>query len=783
MPSYIKASMERSYAESFLAELERNDNQYFLFIGKGTTWANENSPPSYTDTVASEYRVMNDIIGYKKLSSENILFAIPRYEWTANTVYDQYDDNTELFNDSNPKIFYVVTDENHIYKCLWNNGSTNKSTVKPTLTITSPFTLSDGYIWQYLATVKESDLPYELTDYVPIDFAYSASDSETTNQYNAQISAKNSSITRITVQNSTTTPAVYPNTISQADSGVVVLRVDGFSVDASDPTKKYIRITDAASRDKITGRAGVVNSNYVGYVVRINASTVDPQQVNNYGIISATPSIGPNGITLTVQNDVIDFTLKPSTTVTSYTSVQILPHIKIMGNGSGAYAFANMNSNNTISSVNLVGGGTNYSNVSVVPASYKTPGTIDPVLTPVLSPKGGHGSNILKELNIKDVLVIVKITEYDSQNIREGGMYRQFGIIKNPILSSTRSIAGKQEPNYRDMTLVPTDLVNGRVDGGDFSLSEGNVIIGSESYASAKPMQIKSQTNSYVVLKTINTSGKFISRQDRVNDYKLGVVGAASDFSIGETVKQSVPAGTVIGGVSYAYQFTVEGTVVETDQTRQSVFVRLSSTGNFVLGREISGQFSGVTANVISVAPRYGEMVWVTDGRDGSLAFRTRNNSVQKLYRIDDVSQAYFDLEQTPSYRGLHILHVASSISGTCGGIDTTSAPLLPSSFSNGDFIQQGTSLGIGHYASGRVYDWEYINPASGRLYLTDVVGNFRSVATHGLTGNQIGNFIISSVDEPDIDRTSGEVVYISNVRPITRTRGQEEEFRVRLGF
>ena len=122
MASYLKASIERSYAESFLAELERNENQYFLFVGKGTTWANENSPDTYTDSVSSEYQAMNDAIGYKKLSPENIIFALPRYEWIAGTTYDKYDDNINLFDENDPAIFYVVTDENNLYKCL-ENGS------------------------------------------------------------------------------------------------------------------------------------------------------------------------------------------------------------------------------------------------------------------------------------------------------------------------------------------------------------------------------------------------------------------------------------------------------------------------------------------------------------------------------------------------------------------------------------------------------------------------------------------------------------------------------------
>jgi hypothetical protein len=81
------------------------------------------------------------------------------------------------------------------------------------------------------------------------------------------------------------------------------------------------------------------------------------------------------------------------------------------------------------------------------------------------------------------------------------------------------------------------------------------------------------------------------------------------------------------------------------------------------------------------------------------------------------------------------------------------------------------------------VYHWDFINPSRGRLYVTDVLGKFISVDTHGLTGTTLGNFVVSSVSKPEIKASSGEVLYIENVRPIQRTLGQEEEFRIRLGF
>lgn len=784
MGSYIKASMERSYAESFLAELERNDNQYFLFIGKGTTWANENSPPAYTDSVASEYQIMNDIIGYKKLSPENVLFALPRYEWISGTVYDQYSDTTELFSENDPQIFYVVTDENKIYKCLSNNSG-GTSTVKPSLVVTTPFTLSDGYRWQYLATVRESDLPYELTDYVPVDFAVTSTDTETQTQWNAQVDAVNASITRMTTVNAAGASAgVYPNTVDRSinsNTGWVVY-VTSITPDSTNPKRKIVRTTESESLKLFTSPYMTNITDCVGYVMRVNQTTIKGKEneVNNYGVIVNASQPSSNEVVITVEDDSIPFNLTPSVNSSQFCSVQILPYVKIVGDGSGAYAFPVMNSNKTVSQIDVVSGGRNYSKVSARIVSPKTAVTVHPTITPVLSPKGGHGGNILKELNVKDVLIITKIDENDAQIIRGGGNYRQFGIIKNPVLNDgSGRIAGKENFNYRDMTLISTD---GIYDSGDFDLGVSNIVIGTETYASAKPLEVKTTTSSSVVLKTLNTSGKFITRQDRINDYDLTVGAVQSPFIMGETVRQTVPAGTLVGTSNYGFDLNVEGTVVDYSAGSPVVSVRLVSGGGFVDGLIVEGTRSGVTASVSAVHPRYGESVWITQTGVNSASFRTRGGN-QKLYKVVDIGDAYFDLDQTPSYRGLHVLNVNSSISGACGGTDTTSAPILPSSFSNGEFVQQGISGSVGNYASGTVFDWEYINPSYGRLYLTDVLGAFKSVATDGLTGTQIKEYIVSSVEAPQIDRTSGEVLYISNVRPIARTIGQEEEFRLRLGF
>jgi hypothetical protein len=516
--------------------------------------------------------------------------------------------------------------------------------------------------------------------------------------------------------------------------------------------------------------------------MRVDSNQANSREVNNYGIISGVNSV-TNGFQFILQNDVVDFTITP-TVNGNFASVEIIPYIKIVGNGSEAYAFPKIDNSRKISAVDVVSSGRNYSAALVEVASPKSAVTNHPTLTAVLSPKGGHGSNILKELNVKDILIIVNITEEDSAKIIGGGSYRQFGIIKNPVLGDGSGIvAGREDLYYRDISLISTI---GTALSSDFSLGEANIIIGTETYSSAKVVGVKSTNSPQITLKTLNASGRFITKQDRINDYVLTLTADPSpDFQVGETVEQIIPAGVVLNSnITFAFDITTQGRVLYTSGTKLGV--RLISSGNFIpdLSVPILGLLSGVTGTISSVAPSYGEPVWVTNTVDStSDAIFLSSSGNQKLYKVAEAGQAYFDLDSTPAYRGVHVLELGTSLNSAVGVVDTTSASLTQNSFSNGDLVTQGVTGTYGNYAKGQVYHWEFINNSYGKLYLTNVVGSFKSVAVDGLSGSTLGAYIVTNVDLPEIDRTSGEILYIDNVRPIQRTIGQQEEFRVRLGF
>jgi len=799
MPAYLKASIKRSYAEGFLNELERNDNQYFFFVAKPTAWTDDNTPPTpgtteYPDSDENEREIMRNVIGYKKLNPKNVLFALPRYEWTSGTVYDQYDDAVGLFDTDDPKIFYVITDENNIYKCLTRptidgtyNGTGSPSTVKPTGTLTTPIRLSDGYVWKYLATVRSSDLPYELTDYIPVDFISSRDDTESTNQYAVQQTAVSGQITRLNfVTNGGVSAAVYNGTKLASDNKP--LRLGEYTNTGGTKLVKVLS-SDIGSLDMTISR--------VGYILRVVQSTTNPQTNNNYGVIIESGTTGGNNVPyFIVRDDAITFTVdNPTPNGTDFTNFEVLPRIRITGDGSGAYAFPVVDSSSKqITGVNLISGGEDYTqtNVAVTTSIATQPTKIQPTITAVLAPKGGHGSNILKELNVKDIIIIVEVLEEDADKFIGGGSYRQFGIVKNPILNDgSDTVAGSDSPYYRDISLVYSGAETSRdLDGwkaGGFDASSKNFIIGTESSVGAKIAQLKSvstlNNERRLLIKVKNIGGNFVTYQTRPNDFimNLGSVSTASNFIVGETVNQTIPAGTTLtaAGLSYGYDIQASGIVM--DKSNTNIVVRTSKNAFVTGSQKVIGQKSGASGAPSSVAPRYGEYAWVYKTNANSFI---NEGGTYDLFRIVEVGSPYFDLNETPSFTGLTILDLGTSVSGSTGGLDVTSSELTQNSFSNGDFVQQGASGdAFGYYASGKVYNWEFVNSSSGKLYLTDVFGSFNSVQANGITGSTLGGYIVTSVTQPDIDPASGEIIYINNIRPISRVKGQSEEFRMRLGF
>lgn len=110
------------------------------------------------------------MIGGKKITGNDIRHCIPRFNWTANTVYYAYDDlvDSKTLKSSNTQ-FYVVTDDWNVYKCLANSYGANSTTKPTSISTVTDFQTADGYVWKYMYTItSEERLRFVTSSYIPV---------------------------------------------------------------------------------------------------------------------------------------------------------------------------------------------------------------------------------------------------------------------------------------------------------------------------------------------------------------------------------------------------------------------------------------------------------------------------------------------------------------------------------------------------------------------------------------------------------------------------------------
>jgi len=186
MASIVTTKFRVHNAEQFAEAFSETSNTImYLFIGKNTAFPNDNAPPTPVNSTANvEYTPWRDMYAAKRITTSDVTHAIPRYNWTAGTVYDKYDDQDTNLLESDD--FYVITEDYNVYKVLGNAGGT-ASTTKPSGVSTSPFTTADGYIWKYMYTVTTAKaLKFLTNDYIPVQTLASDDGSD---QWDVQVAA------------------------------------------------------------------------------------------------------------------------------------------------------------------------------------------------------------------------------------------------------------------------------------------------------------------------------------------------------------------------------------------------------------------------------------------------------------------------------------------------------------------------------------------------------------------------------------------------------------------
>lgn len=493
----------------------------YMSIGKSTEWSpsdiysgaesstSSSNIPDPTDHVQGGFQVWRNMIAAKKIQPSDVSYVIPRVDWKSGTQYTQYDDlGTTLFIDTSNRPFYVITDDFNVYKCLFNNGTV--STVKPESTTTNGVVeTTDGYVWKYMYTVSSSDAYKFVTpNFIPVKrmettvSSTGSGCSTDSNHSEVQRFAKDGEINIIARVNPTDTNSLGSGYVF-IDSGLTTSDVISLT---PDNTRTIIKI---ASND-----VSSQNNYYKGcsvYFSNPGAQTGKPEAV--FEIDEYTWNSNEDQTIYINGDNLSSFDVSESEGI----SLQILPSVKVQGDGQGCSAIAEMSGSGGISKVKILNGGEGYTKASVTFVNAEgdpTPPTA-PNFKVIISPKGGHGFDAVSELGGFFVMVNTKFN-FDEYQITTNNDFRQISLVKDPIDSSTNVKATE----------------NSYVQTRNITLTNENVNAPFENSKKDKLVFVDgdSNVNGFLVDVVQETSGSSTVKKVRLSNVN-------GSFQVGQTIK------------------------------------------------------------------------------------------------------------------------------------------------------------------------------------------------------------------------------------------------------
>lgn len=413
MTLLLRSAGRTEIARSLYRDIYNENDFFYFFVGRTTEWDDEETPETPVDSVRYDNANHRNMLFVKRIQSSDAVQMIPRIDWVSGTVYDQYDDKygEATGEDSvytaysgatslRDALFYVLTDDDHVYKCIYNNNNA-QSTTKPTGTSTSAIETDDGYIWKFMFKVEASDKTKFLTnEYIPVRKIAGAGDPEFD---------VNGEIDDITVTNGGSGYLSPPTVIIHGDGvGAVATAVltgdEVTDITISNPGEGYsfAYVTFVSATGSGAAATVTLGATETGTVQEDVENAAIPGTIDRIEIVSA-------GI------DYIDGDAA----------------VSIVGDGSGAEAIVDVDPDDgSVLSVTITNQGSGYSFAEVTIIGSAGSGA---QLNAVISPKAGHGANAVKELYATNIGFSVNLTN-DTADLFLNNDFRQIGVIKNPLI-------------------------------------------------------------------------------------------------------------------------------------------------------------------------------------------------------------------------------------------------------------------------------------------------------------------------------------------------------------
>ena len=425
MPAIITNGFRKYNADNFMQSLAATTatpaglgNKIYLMIGKADAWVSssgtyggpeigqyadgtysDSTIPIPTDTTVAPFIHHNDMIAAKLINASDVSHVVKRTDWVSGTVYHEYDHTRDDLID---RTFFVMTANYNVYKCIDNNGGA-ASTDEPTGQSTGISTRPDGYRWKFMYEVQQADvLKYVTTDWIPIK--YLTLDDDTV-QWDVQQAAVDGKLDHIAVSNGGT-GYIVGGDLAQATG--------------NDATHIKLALGDTAADDVYIGSSIFISAGTGTGQIRVISDYVNATKI---ATISAAWDSG----------------LIPD--VTSRYEIRPTVNITATDQGTGGTAATGVRCGTVTAGVVksiVVDSGTLYRGAT---ATLTTTGGAGQgsgcILTPRISPIGGHGSNAIRELGGAYIMINVRLVGTEAGKFDVGDDFRKVVLIANPIDTST----------------------------------------------------------------------------------------------------------------------------------------------------------------------------------------------------------------------------------------------------------------------------------------------------------------------------------------------------------
>ena len=187
--------------------------------------------------------------------------------------------------------------------------------------------------------------------------------------------------------------------------------------------------------------AGSSGDGYIWkYLYTIKANEVVKFESTDFMPVPA--NWGSSGDNAAVRDNAVDGSIKIVTVTNAGVGIgtanSTYTRVPIEGDGSGAECTITVGADAKVSGVTISNQGSNYSYGSVNLSGGSVPtGTTIPTFDVIMSPQGGHGKDIYRELGAYNVLLYSRI-ENDNENpdFITGNQIARVGVIENPEVST-----------------------------------------------------------------------------------------------------------------------------------------------------------------------------------------------------------------------------------------------------------------------------------------------------------------------------------------------------------